>query len=99
MKAQDIINEAKEHNFSDGYECIDNLINLTERQSDKIEELLNDIQIHISVALTQTAKRKVTEGESNKKDRELIAANKIILSLEDKVKELEAVNERLKGEL
>ena len=41
----------------------------------------------------------VQAGILYNKSKDLIAANKIILSLEEKVKELEAVNERLKGEL
>ena len=61
---------------------------------------LNTIITEQEVNVSQCFKTSLHfKAQSNKKDRDLIAANKIILSLEEKVKELEAVNERLKGEL
>lgn len=65
-------------------------INVIERQS----EILTEQEVNVSQCFKTSLHFK---AQSNKKERDLIAANKIILSLEQKVKELEAVNERLKG--
>ena len=67
-------------------------VNVIEKQS----EILTEQEINVSQCFKTSLHFK---AQANKKDRDLIAANKIILSLEEKVKELEAVNERLKGEL
>lgn len=67
-------------------------ISVIEKQS----ELLTEQEVNVSQCFKTSLHFK---AQSNKKDKESIAANKIILSLEQKVKDLEVVNERLKSEL
>jgi len=71
---------------------LNDFIDVISKQDNLIKIQYDNVKTNWKVSLIYGAK-------ANKKERDLIAANKIILSLEEKVKELEAVNERLKSVL
>jgi hypothetical protein len=63
---------------------------------ENLNTIIKDVDVNVTSCYKTSMLFKV---KSNINEKRIAAAIKIIVSLEEKVKELEAVNERLKGEL